>query len=83
MQIDDWVQSPESGYPFHDGLVFTLRLDPDIPPTIALIDTAGDEVGAVQPRPALIRCLQRGVGFRAIVTDTSGGSIQIHVEATS
>jgi hypothetical protein len=83
LQIDDWIQSPEDGYPFDDGLVFALQLQPEIPPTIALLNDRRDVVGAVQPRPALIRCLQRGVEFRAIVTDASGGSVQIHIEAVS
>lgn len=81
LQLDDWIQAPDNDYLFQGGLVFLLELDPGTPPTIALMDDAGVEVGAVQPRPALVRCLQRKVEFRAIVTDASGGDIQIHIEA--
>lgn len=81
LQIDDWIQSPDDQYPFAVGQIFVLELDPDTPPTIALSDGHGVEVGAVQPRPALIRCIQRGAPFRATVANVSGSTIKVHIEA--
>ena len=79
LRIDDGVAAPDASFPFRAGIRFDVVFNPGPPSTISL-EFEHRRVGALHPYPALVRCLNAGVPFRAEVRSVSGGDIRVAVE---
>lgn len=78
LRIDDIVASPDPGFTFVVGVLLDVVLNVGPPATVWLLHH-GVRVGALHPRPALVRCLKDGVTFEAEVASASGGDIKVRV----
>lgn len=78
LRIDDIVASPDPGFTFAVGVMLDVAVNAGPPATVSLL-YRGARVGALHPRPALVRCLSNGVIFEAEVLSASGGDIKVRV----
>lgn len=80
LRLDDSVASPDPGFAFTVGRILDVVLRPGPPTTVVLEDRSTDAgVGALHPRPALVRCLNEGVPFQAEVVSAIGGDVRVRV----
>lgn len=78
LRIDDVVASPDPAFTFVVGMVLEVGLNAGPPATVTLLQQ-GERVGALHPRPALVRCLRGGVVFEATILSATGGDIVVRV----
>ncbi|MBN9139252.1 MAG: hypothetical protein J0H23_00335 [Micrococcales bacterium] len=79
LRLSDSVASPDPSYTFVVGVFLDVVVNAGPPVTVSLLG-GGMRVGSLHPLPALVRCLNQGVLFRAEVLSAIGGDIRVRVE---
>ena len=83
LKIDAWVSAQDPDYEFRLDEIFDLSLDDRNAPTVELVTASGQTVGAVNPLPALVRCLRNGATFAATVTHVDNAAVKVRIEEAS
>lgn len=78
LRINDFVAAPDPEFIFIVGALLDVIINAGPPTTLSLL-SHGIRVGALHPRPALVRCLKNGVIFEAEVVSVNGGDIEVRV----
>jgi hypothetical protein len=84
LEFDASISSPQretvAGLSVGEVLEVTYREDEGTR-SIVLVTAAGAEVGALLTRTAeLLRCMQAGVGYEAVVRRIQNGAVTVHVQ---